>query len=439
MTNIFVLLFLFGCSNQPDVVFITIDTLRVDHVSVYAKDSPSHTPALDSLAKDGVLFTQAYSPISVTGPAFVSLMTGMDISSHQVTMNVFRGGVSLSAQEVTLAKRFTEKGYRTGAFVSGFTLRPNLGLSQGFEVYDYPHQNQSRRWGDITAKNALNWFHQEDKKSFLWYHSYDAHGPWTKWGETCSKQVETVQDAEILEKIPKYQRIESCIDEQEYRKRYAKSVQFADQNVGLIIQSLKEQGRYDDALIVVTADHGESFTERELWFDHGTTAHEEQLHIPLIIKYPKNRQAGTQDNRLVSLMDVAPTVVSEVNLGKLEKSSGHKLQDKSYTGSSLLFGESSHCKRHSSLSCSPIGPKGKVFALRTQEMTLIKNGDALEQYNRSKDRYELNPLPLQSPMKNQLLQFSLERQEQVKDVVWPPKNSKSNEAEQLRKLGYVDD
>ena len=437
MLQLFALLI--ACNDHPDVVLLTIDTLRFDHVSAYTDDSPAKTPALDALALDGVLFTQAYSPISVTGPAFVSLMTGMDITGHKVTMNVFRGGVSLAQEEETLAERFKEKGYRTGAFVSGFTLRPTLGLSQGFDVYDYPQNNQSRRWGNVTSRYARKWLQLDDSKTFLWYHTYDAHGPWTKWGESCALYAKTKEEMQMLEKIPKYQRIKTCIDEDEYKKRYAKSVEFADNNVGMVIEQLKKQGKYDDALIIVTADHGESFTERELWFDHGTTAHEEQLHVPLIIKYPKNKNAATVDDRLVSLMDIAPTIITEVDLRDLPKATGSALQNKEYSGSAVLYGESSHCKREPQLSCTPFGPKGKVFALRTQELTVVKNGDNVQQYDRKQDRKESIPLPLNSPLGEQILLFSTQRLEQVKDVVWPPQNNRSNESEQLRKLGYMDE
>ena len=148
---------LFSSQEPPDVLILTIDTLRVDHVSAFSSNSPAQTPVLDALAADGVAYTNAYSPISVTGPAFVSLMTGLPISEHNVTMNVFRGGTSLSEDFDTLAESFQQNEYRTGGFVSGFTLRPSLGLSQGFNVYDAPSGGGNRRWGDRTAQKAIQW------------------------------------------------------------------------------------------------------------------------------------------------------------------------------------------------------------------------------------------------------------------------------------------
>lgn len=430
---------LFSLQSPPDVLILTIDTLRVDHVSAFSSNSPSQTPSLDALAADGVSYINAYSPISVTGPAFVSLMTGLPISKHNVTMNVFRGGTSLSENFDTLAEAFQQNEYRTGGFVSGFTLRPSLGLSQGFNVYDAPSGGGNRRWGDLTAKKAIQWLSKTDEPAFLWYHTYDAHGPWDRWGTSCDKKAHTENELATLERIPKYQRLETCIDEQEYQRRYAKAVEFADQNVGRVIASLKKQGRYDNALIIVTADHGESFTERELWFDHGTTPHEEQLHVPLIIKYPHNNNAGTIDGRLVSLLDVAPTVLSIADIPELSNATGTNLSSHSDEIRPYLFGESSHCKKNPLLSCSPMGPKGKIFALRSPEMTIVQNGSTIEQFNRTQDPLEIKPLPLYSPLGTELQLFSEQRLEQVKDLVWPPPNRRSAEFEQLRKLGYVNE
>ena len=161
-------------------------------------------------------------------------------------------------------------------------------MTRGFDKYDANLKDKNRRWGNQTARLAVHWLKNAEEKIFLWYHSYDPHGPWHRWGKGCSEDISKDID---LEKIPKYQRIEDCVSPIEYKKRYAKAVEFADKNIGKITSALKEQNRYEDARIIFTSDHGESFTERELWFDHGTTAHEEQLHVPLIIKYPDNRDA----------------------------------------------------------------------------------------------------------------------------------------------------
>ena len=430
-----------GCSQKADptqdIIILSIDTLRFDHVSAFSEHSLAQTPYIDSLARDGILYTQTYSPISVTGPAFVSLMTSLPIAEHLVSMNTYQGGAMLEEKEETLAEVCKESHYRTGAFVSGFTLRPSLGLTQGFDVYDYPADTNNRRWGDDTAKKAISWLNQSHQSAFLWYHTYDAHGPWLPRDTTCFRHLSHNEEREGSKRIPAYQRIDSCIDVDVYKKRYAKAVEFADTNVGMIIESLKKQGRYDNALIVITADHGESFHERELWFDHGTTAHEEQLHVPLIIKYPQNKGAGTRDTRLVSLLDIAPTITSVVDMSPLSKAKGFSLVGHTNPLHEVLYGESSHCKAYDFLSCRPQGPMGKVFSMRTREFTIVQTGDILQQYNRLEDPMELHPLAIESNKSTALESFSTKRLAQSQNIVWPIKKEIQQELQQLKQLGYI--
>lgn len=449
-------LFVLSCSSQPDVILITLDTLRVDHVSSFYPNSTSKTPHIDALSADGVKYTQAYSPISVTGPAFVTLHTGQDPGTHRVFMNVFRGGAYLEDDKTTLAERFQSHRYETGAFVSGFTLRKSLGLSQGFDRYDQPASNQNRRWGNITAKKATRWLKNQEGPVFLWYHSYDAHGPWNRWSSRPRTMPELSEEGqveydEIQSSTPSYQLIRNVTTISDYKLRYAKAVEFADVQVGKIIKALKETGRYEKSTIILTADHGESFDERELWFDHGTTAHEEQLHVPLIIKYPKNARAGESDQRLIGLKDIAPTLTELTNMPSLPQVDGVSLlpSNDSWQGWESLSGESSHCKKEESLNCVPIGPKGKSFALRTKEYSATlspsENGDQAFGYSRESDLQERLPISIPEEMSIQLREFAAQRRVDVESIIWPPaplKNQtkdESSEAEMLKSLGYIDD
>ena len=424
-----------GCRSKPDVILLTVDTLRYDHVSILDIRSPALTPYIDTLGQDGVRYTNAYSPISVTGPAFTSLLTGQSVESHGVSMNVFRGGNVLEDEEITLAERFQEREYRTGAFVSGFTLRPVLGLTQGFDEYDASLKEQNRRWGNQTAKLAIRWMKNTEDKVFLWYHSYDPHGPWTRWGKKCSGDISKPASNKY---IPTYQKIEDCSLPSEYKKRYAKSVEFADKNIGRITTALKKQERYNGAMIVFTADHGESFTERELWFDHGTTAHEEQLHVPLIIKYPNNKDAKKSDSRLISLIDIAPTILAQAGLKKLPKATGRSLLDIKYKGAEYLLGESSHCKDEEVLSCTPKGPQGKEYSYRTTLETLMLKGEKWEEYSRQEDRSELEPFSVKSIEQSVAKDLILRKKEQATKITWPPE-TKTMDAEtlMLQSLGYM--
>lgn len=386
-------LLLLGCDRPPDVVLITIDTLRVDHVSAFNPQSPVQTPHMDRLAKEGVAYTQAYSPISVTGPAFCTLHTGLRPGRHGVVMNVFRGGAALEPRHTTLAERLSAAGYATGAFVSGFTLRPGLGLDQGFDKYASP--GSRRRLGAETADRMWAWLVRQPGPVLAWYHSYDPHGPLGAWASPAIGPGLRRGGPE-LGRIPAYQQIEDITDEAFFRARYATAVAYADAQVGRLIWMLEATGRYEDAMIVFTADHGESFTERELWFDHGTTAHEEQLHVPLIIKYPDGWGAGRREAALVGLQDIVPTVLDALGQGAVAGLDGQGLRVDPLIGHATLEGESSHCKGEAALGCAPRGPGGKMLAVRTPALTYLEapraEGRLLETYDRSADLAEVQPL-----------------------------------------------
>lgn len=444
-----------GCSSEPpppppDVVLITIDTLRYDHLSANTPDSPAKTPNMDRLATDGVRFTQAWSPISVTGPAFASMLTGKHPTGHGVLMNTFKGGKALDAEHETLAEMLKAKGYSTGAFVSGFTLRADVGLNQGFDVYDAPEEKY-RRWSKKTVAAATAWLAQTEGPVFLWLHSYDPHGPLKRWK---LEDEETRQWQRAPQStISPHQRIEDIVEPGYYKRKYAKAVEFADEQVGALLSDLSDSGRYDDALIMLTADHGEGFDERDVWFEHGSNAYAEQLHIPMFVKLPGNTEAGTRKDEMVSLMDVVPTVRAAAGLPEAPGLDG--LHMMTSPGHSQLDGESSHCKPMDFVDCTPQGGAGKVLASRTVSQTLIRKstskGERYERYNRNRDPAERSPddtkltepgaaMPPLGP--SELLQpLDALRQHRTNATYAPlPDETTDADAEELEKLkalGYV--
>ncbi len=436
------LVFLAGCERPPDVVFITIDTLRADHVGAINPESPAKTPYIDGLAAEGVTYLQAYSPISVTGPAFCTLHTGKAPASHGVVMNTFRGGAALSDKVETLAERLAAEGYATGAFVSGFTLRKSLNLNQGFETYSQPKHR--RRPGDETASRMWTWLAYEPAPVFLWYHTYDPHGPLGIWDHP-KIGPRFKRGGPELDRIPSYQLVENISDPRFYQERYATAVNFADAQVGRILSMLKNSGRYDNALIVLTADHGETFTERELWFDHGTSAHEEQLHVPLIIRFPDHWGAGRREEALVGLQDVYPTVLDSLGLTVPTDIDGVSIREAGTPGHASLEGESSHCKSEPVLRCTPKGPGGKMFAVRTAENTLIREplatGPEWRLYDRNRDRPERRPLEAPSLDGTMVAQIDrmaeLRRAMNLQNPDEATEGQSAEEIEALRELGYM--
>lgn len=434
-----------GCSSPPvDVVIIAVDTLRFDHVSAYDPASPARTPHMDSLASDGVIHTQAFSPVSVTAPAFASLMTGQHPGQHGLLMNIFRGGNPLPETAQTLAERFADSKaeYATGGFVSAYTLRRQVGLAQGFQVYN--GGERANRWGDMTFTTALNWMDSHAQRPlFMWVHSYDPHGPVKRFAKPADTQKAWNDDPSNAVRLPRYQRDADITDPAFYREMYARGVEYADVQVGRVLTKLKAQDRYDDALVILLADHGESLTERTMWFDHGTSAHVEQLQIPLIVKYPKNKAAGTHDDRLVGLVDVTATILAQADLPPLPDAAGLPLTTSGPLHSKLT-GESSHCKEVDVLPCRPRGGLGKELAVRTLGSTHIykprASGGVVEVYNRTTDPKETGAQGASPDISLGEALEALRLDRQGRTYADPPgiNAPRTEETQKLRQLGYVE-
>ena len=173
-----------GDGARPNLLLVTLDTVRADHLGCYGY-ALAETPALDALAREGVRFAHASSPVPLTLPAHTSILTGLLPPRHGVRNN---GGAALPAGTATLATRLAAAGYRTGAFVAAFVLDHRFGLQPGFEVYDDEvNRDPNAGWvleaarpADQVVDRALAWLGRGDSRPFfLWVHLYDAHAPYT--------------------------------------------------------------------------------------------------------------------------------------------------------------------------------------------------------------------------------------------------------------------
>lgn len=276
--------------SRLNVVLITIDTLRADHLGCYG-DGSIQTPNIDRLAHEGVRFTQAYTPVPITLPAHASLMTGE--FPLATGMHDFSGN-KLSPNIVTLAKVLRDHGYTTAAFIGAAVLDSRFGLNQGFETYfdhfDFGrsaevHLDAVERRGDLVVDEALKWLELEPKPPFfLWVHLYDPHAPYRPPEPYASRYRARPYDGEIA---------------------------FADAQVGRLMAFLRERRRFENCLIVLASDHGESLGEHGEK-THGFFIYDATLHVPLIIKIPRGAPRVVNDE--VSLVDVMPTVLQELNV-----------------------------------------------------------------------------------------------------------------------------
>jgi len=286
-------------SNTPqNVLLITIDTLRADHVGAYG-DAAAHTPTLDGLARDGVRFDRAYATAPITLASHASLMTGRYPQGHGARHN----GLLVDRATPTLAEAFARHGFATGAFVAAFPLDRRFGLNRGFETYGdtMPRDESGRllneRPGRLVVDEALGWLDAHRRgRFFLWVHLFEPHAPYGDPSDPAQAARPAIEryDAEIAE---------------------------ADAQAGRLIAALSDQRR--DTLIVAAADHGEAFGEHGE-ISHSVFVYDTTLRVPLIFSGPGVTAAQIVQDP-VSLVDVAPTIAALAGLPTFD-ADGQNLQ-----------------------------------------------------------------------------------------------------------------
>jgi arylsulfatase A-like enzyme len=314
-----------GCARPPSrVVLITIDTLRADHVGPRGTTGASLTPSLDALARDGVSYADAISNCTVTRCSHVSLLTGQYPWRHGVLDNSAR-----VREPLGLPQRLQGLGFATGAVASSLPVK-DLGPGFDWTHANFPDVEAGTRKAPVkrpeqTNQAALQFLERNrERPFFLWVHYFPPHGPYTPPasflrgleqadGERLAPSERNYEKG----RIPAYQVQADAPDAGEYRRRYAGHVRYVDAFVGRLLDRLKEDGLYDDALIVATSDHGESLGEHGWYFLHGNLAYQEQARVPLVIKWPRGAHAGLRVDAPVELVDVAPTIAESAGASGL--------------------------------------------------------------------------------------------------------------------------
>jgi arylsulfatase A-like enzyme len=298
-------------SGRPNVLVITIDTLRADHLGAYGYGRPT-SPRLDELASESVLFEHASAPIATTLPSHTTMFTGVSPHEHGVLANIADGKVYTRRPDLqTLAEFFSASGYRTDAVVAAFPLRPEFGLDAGFDGYEAPEATPLV--AKEVASAALRVMERQALESgpdLLWVHFFDPHGPYTpplRVARGFMMDEETrayLKERRFSERARRptgqWNELESGID------AYDGEVAFVDRQIKRLLGKGEELGWVrEDGVIAVLADHGEGLNQ------HGVPGHglvwEEQLHVPWMIRAP-----GVAARRIaepVSLADFAPTLL----------------------------------------------------------------------------------------------------------------------------------
>jgi arylsulfatase A-like enzyme/uncharacterized membrane protein YbhN (UPF0104 family) len=349
--------------NRPDpapeasnILFIVVDTLRADHLPAYGYAGGS-TPHLDTFAEDAIRFDQAFANASWTRPSFASILTGRYPSSHGVMAKPDQLPDALA----TLPEALQEGGYYSAGFMTNFNVAPYFNFQQGFDDFAYLEPDFVLGADDSAAKLLLIQFMRQSIEKlrawrgtvepgtayqdaervnrevrgwldhaprapwFLFVGYMDTHDPYyvhpydgTGFGRAAHQHPD-------LDQAPRM------------RALYDGEITYWDAQFGLLVQDLKRRGLYDDLTIIVTSDHGEEFGDHG-GFWHGTTLYDEQLRVPLFVKLPAGRRAGTVVRHWVQSIDFMPTLLAEVGLQVPAGVQGGSLFD----GTDRVYAEESH-------------------------------------------------------------------------------------------------
>ncbi len=314
---------------RPNVVLVSIDTLRPDRLAAYGHSRPT-SPTLDRLARTGVRFANAYSTSSWTVPAIASLLTSALPIRHGVVHGVVRQG-SLVGQEVvpadlpSLPETLQRHGYQTFGVAANVHLEGEFGFARGFDHYRCvgfadaePVFETVRSWKTQRAAG---------RPYFAWVHFFDPHEPYIPrqpWMAEFLAGRPAHPDLDSRRGARTYERMELDGERLEYVKTlYDSEIRHTD---AFVERTLAELGVTTDDLVIVLSDHGEEFGEHGI-FGHGSSLHEASVRIPLIVRLPQEELAGLVVDERVSILDVFPTIAALLQAPMPAEIDGRSLLD----------------------------------------------------------------------------------------------------------------
>lgn len=314
-----------GCSKSkdlPNIIFISIDTLRADHVSCYGYEKKT-TPMIDMLAQKGVRFTKAFAPAPWTLPSHASMFTGLYPSKHKAIDE----RVAVEKDIAMLTEKLQAAGYETGGFVTHYYLSKDYGFDRGFDKFVMKIDEKA----ETITKLAATWIRDNRKKPFFAFiHYFDPHTPYYPPAEFRTKYF----PKDLIEIKGDTRDVLSIIHSKYPEKRektlrallalYDGEIDYVDSSISELYKKLQLFKLDRNTLIVITSDHGEEFYEHGL-MEHGFTLYQEQLHVPLIFYCPEKIAMGKTSDVPVSLVDLFPTLLEYAGIPLPEKLDGNSI------------------------------------------------------------------------------------------------------------------
>lgn len=322
-----------GCERPPGpytgparhVVFVSLDTTRADHFGFYGSSDVS-TPEMDAFAEEAIVLEDLGTVVTTTLASHTSLFTGNHPHRHGVPRNAF----IVSPDNVMLAEVLGERGFLAAGFIGGLPLSRSFAFPQGFTYWDEEldvaadeHHHASERTAQSVTDRVLGWLDAEGvpENLFLFVHYFDPHVPYE-----APAPWDTLYDPRGREGLPSWNdlaRTRNCSgpgDEElveRFERQYAGEISYLDHHLGRLFDGLRRHGILDEALVVVTSDHGEHFNEHpvqpgapvRVCFDHGWVPHRETTRIVGVVRLPGALHGGHRVEERLSNIDLFPTVL----------------------------------------------------------------------------------------------------------------------------------
>jgi len=305
----------------PDVVLLTVDTLRADHVYGVAPADWHLTPALERLAARGTLFEGTRAPATATKPGLAGLMTGSYPHRHTVTSNF--GSVPVDVP--LLASILQQHGYATAAVIGNRVINERSGLLRGFKDVATSVDKNKVSHDPVAVDLALAWLATAPRRPWLlWLHLMAPHGPYDSSPQAAAAREarDPLPDTELRPSssnyglgpiIPRYQILRLPPQAALYRERYRDEVVFVDAQIERFLDELRKRG-HGSALVIFTADHGEGLGEADYFFQHGWLVNDPSLRVPMIWSRPGRVAQNHRVAATTSLVDVLPTLLAGLGL-----------------------------------------------------------------------------------------------------------------------------
>jgi len=404
-----------AAEKKPNLILVVMDTVRADSVSAGGY-SRATTPFLDTLVSEGVFFTNARSTSSWTHPAHASMFTGLVPSVHSARyagkdLLKERQGtaavIPMRKDIITLQELLKQAGYTTVGSVGAVLLNPGLGVTRGFESFAPAVVGKDPDAHTVNTRllELLDEKPDDGLPVFVFVNYFDAHGPYAAHVEHAPwlEEFENLDAADLLERengIPLFARLcagtQKLTDSEWNRIRalYDSEIAFVDHHMKKLFAELDSRGILDNALVIITSDHGEYMGEHGGMADHGRTLYEELVHVPLLLWGKKHVPAGIKIDRPVSLRDVFFTFTELAGIEFRFRNPGCSLM--AVAKGASCPGRPLVSEAFADPAVAPAAPRifGQDYASVVQWpfKLIMKSSGETELYDLQKDPHELNKL-----------------------------------------------